>query len=402
MNLSEINEKIDQIGNAWEHFKQVNDERLKQIEKKGSADAMIMEELNKINNSIDEQKSKLEMLEVSMSRPSFENKSSSFTVENLEHKKALNNYLKKGIEVDLANYESKMALDTSITGESSAYGGYLLTPNMQKIISGELLNNCFMRKISSVQTISSSALEVIDDTSFSTSWISETGTVSDSDTSTLTKTTIKAHELVAQPKVTQKLLDDSSINIEEWLAYRLAEEFAQKEEEAFLKGTGDTNNQPKGITNYTSGIDLITSSSGTNGGISAEDIVDLYYSLGEQYVDGASFVMPRAAVSAIRMLKDSTSGAYLWQPALLGGVSDTIMGCPVYQSAYMPALAAESLSVIFGNFKFYQIVDRKNITILRDPYTSKPYVRFYTTKRVGGDVIRKEAFRMLKCGKASS
>ena len=182
------------------------------------------------------------------------------------------------------------------------------------------------------------------------------------------------------------------------MAYQLAEQFAAKEEEAFLKGTGDTNNQPTGITSYTTGIGLVESTATTDGGINTKDIVDLYYSLSEKYVGRASFVMPRSAVSAIRMLKDTTSGAYLWQPALLGGKEDTLMGCPVYQSAYMPALGAGSLSIIFGDFKFYQIVDRLGITILRDPYTAKPYVRFYTTKRVGGDVIRKEAFKMLKCG----
>ncbi len=396
MNLTEISDRIDEIGNAWEHFKSVNDEKLKQIEKKGVADCLVMEELNKINNSLDEQKQKLEQLQISNSRPTFENKGVDFQ-ENLEHKKALNNYLKKGVDAPLANLETKADLTTA-TDSSSAYGGYLLTSNMQRIITGELNENCFMRKICSVQTISSSALEVIDDTSFATSWISETGTVSDSNSSVLSKITIKAHELVAQPKVSQKLLDDASINIEEWLAYRLAEQFAQKEEEAFLKGTGDTNNQPTGITNYTSGIDITTSTSKTNGGIDAKDIVSLYYSLKEQYVGRASFVMPRSAVSAIRMLKDSTSGAYLWQPALLGGKEDTLMGCPVYQSSNMPALAASSLSIIFGDFSFYQIVDRTDIRVLRDPYTSKPYVRFYTTKRVGGDVIRKEAFKMLKCG----
>ena len=311
MSLTEINEKIDQIGNAWEHFKRVNDERLKQIEKKGSADAMLMEELEKINNSMDEQKSKIEKLEISLSRPSLEGKNNEYLVENMEHKRALNNYLKKGIDAPLANIETKTDLTTSMdTG--SAYGGYLLTPNMQKIITGELAENCFMRKICSVQTISSSALEVIDDTNFAANWIIETGAVNDTDTSTLSKVVIKAHELVAQPKVTQKLLDDSSINIEEWLAYRLAEQFAQKEEEAFLKGTGDDDNQPKGITSYTTEIQSITSKSKTNGGIDAKDIVDLYYSLGEQYIGRASFVMPRAAVSAIRMLKDATSGAYLW------------------------------------------------------------------------------------------
>lgn len=396
MNLTEISDRIDEIGNAWEHFKSVNDEKLKQIEKKGVADCLVMEELNKINNSLNEQKQKLEQIQISNSRPTFENKGVDFQ-ENLEHKKALNNYLKKGVDAPLANLETKADLTTA-TDSSSAYGGYLLTPNMQRIITGELNENCFMRKICSVQTISSSALEVIDDTSFATSWISETGTVSDSNSSVLSKITIKAHELVAQPKVSQKLLDDASINIEEWLAYRLAEQFAQKEEEAFLKGTGDTNNQPTGITNYTSGIDITTSTSKTNGGIEAKDIISLYYSLKEQYVGRASFVMPRSAVSAIRMLKDSTSGAYLWQPALLGGKEDTLMGCPVYQSSNMPALGASSLSIIFGDFRFYQIVDRTDIRVLRDPYTSKPYVRFYTTKRVGGDVIRKEAFKMLKCG----
>ena len=397
MNLSEINEKINQIGNTWEHYKQVNDERLKQIEKKGSVDGIVMEELNKINSSLDEQKNKLEKLEVSISRPSFENKND-YYIENLEYKKALNSYLKKGMENQLSQLETKSVLDSSISGETTAYGGYLLSPSMQKIITGELTNNCFMRQISSVQTISSSALEIIDDTSFATNWIAENGTVEDSDVSVLNKKTIKVHELVAQPKVTQKLLDDASINIEEWLAYRLSEQFAQKEEEAFLKGTGDENNQPTGITSYTSDIELIESTSTTAGGITAKDIVQLYYSLKEQYVNRASFVMPRSAVSAIRMLKDETSGAYLWQPALLGGKEDTLMGCPVYQSAYMPELEANSLSIIFGDFKFYQIVDRKDISILRDPYTAKPYVRFYTTKRVGGDIIRTEAFKMLQCG----
>lgn len=396
MNLSEINEKIDQIGNAWEHFKQVNDERLRQIEKKGQADCLVMEELNKINNSIDEQKSKLEKLEISMSRPNFESKNFDYTPENLEHKKALNNYLKKGIDAPLMNLESKFS--NIYNNEGSAYGGYVITPNMQKIISTEIDNICFMRKICSVQSVASSSLEVIDDTEFTTAWIGDSGTVDDTDASNLNKITIKAHELIAQPKVTQKLLDDASINIEEWLAYQLAEQFAGKEEEAFLKGTGDSGNQPKGITTYNSEIELTESDTSVDGGISTKDIINLYYSLGEQYVGKASFVMPRSAISAIRMLKDETSGMYLWQPALLGGKEDTIMGCPVYQSPYMPDLSANSLSVIFGDFRFYQIVDRLGITILRDPYTAKPYVRFYTTKRVGGDVVRKEAFRMLKCG----
>ena len=398
MSLEEINDRLDKMGNAWEHFKSVNNERLRQIEKKGSADCLIQEELSKINDFLDEQKSKIEKIEVSMSRPSLESKSNNDSYENVEYKKALRNYLVKGVDAPLAALEQKADLTTA-TGSGTTYGGYLVSPNMQRIIAGEMDSTCFMRKICSVQNISSSALDIIDDTSFDASWGTETGSVSVSDSTVLNKITIPVCELIAQPQVTQKLLDDSSIDIEEWLAVQLAGKFAQKEEEAFLKGTGSTYNQPVGITTYTdSSIGITESQSGTDGGIDASDIVDLYYSLKEQYVNGACFVMPRTAVSAIRMLKDGTSGAYLWQPALLGGKEDTLMGCPVYQSANMPALGANSYSVIFGNFKFYQIVDRTDIRILRDPYTAKPHVRFYTTKRVGGDVIRKEAFKLLKCG----
>lgn len=389
-----MNDKLEQIGNAWEHFKQVNDERLRQIEKKGCADGLIREELGKISNFLDEQKSKMEKIEISMSRPSFESKGSNY--ENSEYKKALRSYLVKGIDAPLAALEQKSDLTTATSG---TYGGYLVSPNMQRIIAGELDNTNFMRKICSVQNISSSALDIIDDTTFDASWGAETDSVVVSNSTVLSKSTIKVHELIAQPQVTQKLLDDASIDLEEWLALQLANKFSQAEEAAFLVGTGDTYNQPTGITSYTdSSIGVVDSGSTANGGIEAEDIVDLYYALKEQYVNGACFVMPRTAVSAIRMLKDATSGAYLWQPALLGGKEDTLMGCPVYQSAYMPALAGNSYSVVFGNFKYYQIVDRTDVRILRDPYTSKPYVRFYTTKRVGGDVIRKEAFKLLKCG----
>lgn len=394
MNLSDINDKIDQIGNAWEHFKAVNDERLKQIEQKGSADVLTLEELSKINNALTEQKAKLEKLELKNSRPQMESKG--FVMEeNLEYKRALNNYLRKGVDANLANLESKSDLTTSIETGSS-YGGYLLTPNMQKIIAGEVESTCIMRKLASVQQISSSSLDVLDDSNFETYWGTETDPIRDTNSTILNKTVIGTHELVAQPKVTQKLIDDSSIDIEEWLAYRLGEQFARAEEEAFIGGDGS--NKPKGILNYTDDTIEIIDSNSTSGNINVEDIMDLYYKLDEKYVGGASFLMSRGAVANIRMLKDENNGLYLWQPALLSGKEDTLLGCPVYQSSFMPAPTSGSLSVILGDFRFYQIVDRIGIRILRDPYTAKPYVRFYTSKRIGGDVVRKEAFKMLRFG----
>jgi HK97 family phage major capsid protein len=402
MNLSDLNDKLNQLGNSWEHFKKVNDERLRQIERKGSSDPLTEEHLAKVNNAIDEQKSKLEQIEVALSRPETEVKGFKFTNNGeMEYKKAFDSYIRRGVDSNLANLESKSVLNTSTSGDS--YGGYIATPNMQRIITGELQNSCIMRKICSVQEISTSSLDIIDDDSFSTSWNAEAGSVSDTNASTLTKKSIPTHDLIAQPRVTQKLIDDASINIEEWLAYRLGQQFSLAEENAFINGAGSGSNQPVGILNYSAGststtIQRIESADTTDGDFDEDDILNLYYALNEKYVNRASFLMSRSAVQAVRKLKDATSGNYLWQPALLSGSEDMLLGCPVYQSSYMPAVGDDSLSIILGDFSQYQIVDRTGVRILRDPYTSKPYVRFYTTKRVGGDVIKTEAFKVLECG----
>lgn len=395
MNTLEINEKLEKLENTWEHFKQVNNERLLQLEKKSSIDPLTEIKLEKLNNAIEEQKSKIDELEIAMSRPysSIEEYKSN---DDIQYKSAFNNYLKKGIEEQLANIEVKRDLTTAID-TSTSYGGYLLTPNIQKMVYDKIDDLCIMRKICSVQTISSSSLEVIDSSGMTPSWIGETGAVNDTDTSIFSKKTINTHDLIAQPKVSQKLLDDAAIDLEEWLANRLSIDFAGAEENAFINGTGDSANQPKGILSYvgeSEGIEAVTSTNSTLS-FDENDILDLYYSLGDKYVNNASFLLPRTAMKQIRMLKDATSGQYLWNPALLTGTTDTLLGCPIYQSSYMPAVGKGTKSIIFGNFSYYQIVDRIGIRILRDPFTSKPYIRFYTTKRVGGDVINTDAFKGL-------
>ena len=395
MNIVESNNKAEQIGNTWEQFKSTNDERLIQLEKKGNVDPLTEIKLDKINKSLDEQKQQINRIEVALSRPI--NGIEEFkSLENAEYKSAFDSYIKKGIETPLVNLEIKRDLTTSIDS-SSSYGGYLLSPNIQKIIIDSIEEKCIMRKICSVQEISSSSLDVIDSTNMTPSWLNETGTVSDTDTTIFSKTTINTFDLVAQPKVSQKLLDDSAIDIEQWLANRLADDFIGAEENAFINGTGSTNNQPTGILSYVGdedGIETITSSD-TSKRFTESDILDLYYSLDDKYVNNACFLMPRSAIKLIRQLKDTTSGHYLWNPALLSGQTDTLLGSPIYQSSYMPTIGKSSKSIIFGDFKYYQIVDRVGIRILRDPYTVKPYVRFYTTKRVGGDVINKDAFKCL-------
>jgi HK97 family phage major capsid protein len=398
MDILDLNEKLEKLGNSWEHFKEVNNDRLLQLEKKGTVDPLTETKLEKLNSLLEEQKSKIDDLEIAMARPASggeyirEHKSN----DDIQYKNAFNGYLRKGIEEQLASIEMKRDLTTSIDA-STSYGGYLLTPNVQRMIMDKIENVCVMRKICSVQEISSSSLDVIDHSGMSPTWISETGTVSDTDTSVFSRKTIATHDLVAQPKVSQKLLDDVAIDIEEWLANRLGNDFAVAEEAAFINGLGSSSNQPKGILGYvgaSNGIAAVTSTNSTKQ-FTENDVLDLYYSLGEKYVNNASFMMSRSTMKNIRVFKDATSGQYLWNPALLAGQVDTLLGCPIYQSSHMPIVDSAAKIILFGDFKCYQIVDRIGIRILRDPFTAKPYVRFYTTKRVGGDVIDLDAFRGL-------
>lgn len=399
MSLSQINDRLNQLGSSWEHFKKVNDERLKQIEQKGYADPLTNEHLSKVNTSIDAQRERLNRIEVALSRPASEAKGFKFeSAEDMEHKGAFNSYVRRGIDDKLANLELK-SLTTDTSGSN---GGYLVTANMQSLITGNIAANSVMRKICSVQEISSSSLDVIDDdNAFGTAWsASEEATVSDSTNATLSKKAISAYELVAQPKVTQKLIDDGAIDIEAWLAERLAANFLEAEEQAFLTGTGSA--QPTGILNYSAGttsttIERVVTDNAVDGEFEYDDLMNLYYKLDEKYAKRGSFLMHRSTVQKVRMLKDANNN-YIWQPAVLAGQDDMLLGSPVYQSSFMPVPGDSSLSIVFGDFKNYQIVDRTGIRILRDPYTSKPYVRFYTTKRVGGDVVRTDAFKVLQCG----
>ena len=397
---SKIDEKFELINKTWEQFKETNGERLKQLETKSSVDPLTEIKLEKLNSILDEvqqQKDKVEKIETAIARPYRDiNNGDLSSQQDIQYKMAFGNYLKKGIDDQLYKLEQKRDLTTSIENDSS-YGGFLLSPNLQKMILDNLQERCVIRKICSVQEISTASFEVLSGSSMEPSWINETGSVEDTDSSIFSKKTINTHDLVAQPKVSQRMLDDSAINIEEWLANRIADDFAIAEENAFINGTGDEDNKPTGILNYVSDDSIETlESNATSGFFTANEIMDLYYSLGSKYINNASFLLSRTAIKEIRKLKDSTSGQYLWNPSLLANQPSMLLGCPVYTSEYMPTVVSNSFSIIVGDFKYYQIVDRIGIRILRDPYTAKPYVRFLTTKRVGGDVVDTNAFKVLK------
>ena len=397
MSIEEIKSTVDKMATAFENLKEVNERKFKEIEKKGSADPLTEKAIERINGEISqfsEIKSRLDKIETSSAGSLGEEKSSNAAIE--EYKAGFLNYARKGVEAGLEALELK-----TLSVGSDPDGGYTVTPVMSDRIIKNVFETSPMRQVAAVETISSDSLQFIVDIDEATSggWTGETGAVSDTDTPQFAKKTIMAHEQYAQPKATQKLLDDSAINIESWLANKVSEIFSRQENTAFFTGNGV--DKPRGILTYPTGtaweqIEQISSTSGTGAVLSGDDLIKLFYGLKEDYEANASFLMNRATVEATRLLK-STDNQYLWKPGLDAGAPDTILNKPIIQCSDMPVLATDSLSIACGDFsRGYQIVDRIGIRTLRDPFTQKPFVKFYTTKRVGGDVANFEAIKLLK------
>lgn len=395
MSMTEIAGQVHQLGNAWEEFKHVNERRLNEIERKGSADPLTTEQLNRINGALDSYRSRIGQVETALTRPHFGVEGKSLmSADVAEHKAAFCQYIRKGVEDGLSHLEQK-----ALSVGSLPDGGYLVTPQMSEQFAKTAVEISPLRQIANVQIISTDSLDVIQDTaSQAAGWTTETSSVNDSSTTQFGKKNIPAHEMYAQPKATQKLIDDASVNIEEWLTGKLVESFAALENAAFINGDGV--NKPTGILSYPAGTsagEIEQINSGASGQITEDGLIELFYSLKEDYAARAHFVMSRAAVQQARLLKESSTGQYLWNPGLSAGTPDVLLGAPVMQAAEMEAPDADSLSVAVGDFNAaYQIVDRQGVRILRDPFTDKPFVRFYATKRVGGDVVNFEALKLLK------
>lgn len=396
MSIQEVTEGMYALGNAWEQFKQVNENRLHEIERKGSADSLHDGQLKKINEALDHYKSRLDRIETVNARPGREMKSLGYNGDDqAEYKSAFNRYLRKGMDSGLEQIQTK-----ALSAGSNADGGFLVPNQMADLIVNIVNESSPLRALATVETISSDSLDVIEDvTDMDAAWGDETTVRSAETTSaTLGRNTIDTFELYAQPQATQKLVDDASINIEEWVARKVADKMARLEATAFISGNGTT--QPKGILTYAAGTSfgqIQQVNSGTSAVVTADSLINLYYSLKDDYARNATFLMHRTTVQAVRLLKEATTNQYLWQPGLAAGTPDSLMGVPVAVAADMPVPAAASLSIAVADFKrAYLIVDRIGIRTLRDPFTAKPFVKFYTTKRVGGEVVNTDAIKILK------
>lgn len=396
MSIQEVTEGMYALGNAWEQFKQVNENRLNEIERKGAADPLHDGHLKKINDALDHYKSRLDRIETVQARPGREMSTLGYSGQDqAEYKAAFNTYLRKGMDSGLEQIQSK-----ALSVGTDANGGYLVPNQLADLIVQIVNESSPLRALATVETISSDSLDLIEDpTDVGAAWGDET-TVRSAETSapTLGRNTIDTFEMYAQPQATQKLIDDGSIDIEQWIARKVADKMARLEATAFINGDGTT--QPKGLLSYAAGTSWGTIEQVNTGAlatVTADSLIQLYYALKDDYARNASFLMHRTTVQAVRLLKEATTNQYLWQPGLAAGRPDTLLGVPVALAADMPVPAASALSVVVADFKrAYLIVDRIGIRTLRDPFTAKPFVKFYTTKRVGGKVINTDAIKILK------
>lgn len=283
-------------------------------------------------------------------------------------------------------------------------GGYLIAPEIDMDIMTQIVETSPMRRLAKTRTITGKEIGGRRRTGrASATWVYETQSRSNTTTPTIGMWRIMAHEIYAQPADTQENLDDVSFDLEGWLTGELASEFGYAENTAFVGGTGV--GQPRGFTTYASGVpsesswDVIEQVvSGAATAVTADGIVDLVGALKTDYLSDPScgFVLRRATMTKVLELKDG-EGTYLMRPDFTQGFTWRIVGFPATEFPDMPAIGAGNLAIGFGAWaQAYLIVDRRDSTMLRDPYTNKPYVNFYTTKRVGGDVVNPEAIKLQK------
>jgi len=295
----------------------------------------------------------------------------------------------------------------SFSGASGAAGGYAVPREIDQMIDSTLKAISPIRSVANVvRTGTAGYRKLVTAGGIVSGWASETGARGETATPTFNEIAPPSGELYANPAASQAMLDDAQFDVEGWLANEIAREFAVAEGAAFVKGDGV--NKPKGFltyaaTNEADGVRAFGSlqyvASGTAGGFGAsgpDKLIDLIQSLRAPYRQGASFVMNSATLSAIRKMK-TADGSFLWQPAMAAAQPATLLGYPVVEAEDMPDIAANSLSIAFGNFQAgYVIAERSETSILRDPFSNKPFVHFYAVKRIGGGVANSEAIKLMK------
>jgi HK97 family phage major capsid protein len=387
---------------TFEAFKDSNDERLAQLERR-SADVVTTEKVERISRALDEQKRVIDNLSLKKIRPPLGREGARGQLS--EHKSAFEAYIRSGDDRHLR------ALDTKAMSYGSGQdGGYLVPDETETEIGKRLDALSPIRSISSVRQVSAAVLKK----PFAISgpavgWVGETAARPQTATPTLAELQFPTMELYAMPAATTTLLEDAVVDLDQWISGEVEAAFAEQEGAAFVGGDGV--NKPKGFLDHVK----VAESGWTWGKIGyvatgkadslpdtnpSDVLIDSIYALKAGYRQNANWVMNRKTQASIRKLKDA-DGNYLWQPPAAPGQRAMLMGFPLVEAEDMPDGGADATPIAFGDFgRGYLVVDRTGVRVLRDPYSAKPYVLFYTTKRVGGGVQDFDAIKLLKYGTA--
>ncbi|MCE2890344.1 MAG: phage major capsid protein [Aquidulcibacter sp.] len=394
----EVRAAHNELMSAFEAFRSANDQRLAEIEQKSSADVLLQEKVDRIDRSLNRAQASLDRLSLAGLRPGTQ---PAVDLERQEAKAAWAGFMRRGDESALVAIEAK-SLSVGVASD----GGHVAPPEVQATIDRRIIASSPMRRLASIRTTSANIFrKPIAISAPAVGWVAETGTRTETATPSLDLLSFPMGEIYAMAAATQTLLDDALLDMDQWLAGEIAESFSSAESIAFISGDGV--NKPKGLLAYTAAPDASATwgqlgylASGVAGAFPAanpvDKLVDLTYAPKTPYRANASFLMNRRTVGLVRKFKDS-SGQYIWQPSLVAGQPATLLGFPVVECEDMPDVNASGLAIAFGDFeKGYLIVDRADVRVLRDPYTNKPFVMFYVTKRLGGGVQNFDAIKLLK------
>jgi HK97 family phage major capsid protein len=394
---------FEELKALFEQFKAANDERLKQIEAKGHADPLLEAKVDKINAALSELRDQADKTEAAFNRIGLVG-SNGAPVQN-EYQKAFSAFARKG--------DIQAALSTG----SDPDGGYSVPIEVDRAILNLAINDVPMRRLATVMSgTTPNYTKLVDVKGTGSAWVGETDARGVTNSPQLAALTPFMGELYANPAATQTMLDDSFLDVEGWLAASVNETFSIAENTAFTTGNGT--NKPKGILAYTTATTAdATRAFGTvqhvitgeaaafktpSATVSPADcLIDLIYSLKAAYRQGATLMMNKLTLATVRKFKDAVDGEYIWTPpsaeGIASGQAGTLLGYGVVENEDMPDVGAGALAVAFGDFKrAYTIYDRIGTRLLRDPYTNKPYVHFYLTKRVGGFLTDSNALKLLK------
>ena len=349
--------------------------------------------LSVLRSDVDEVKSRLDKVGRAALRPAL----SGSEGQSLELKGFVDGYLRHGREAELK----------SVNGAVPADGGFAVPREIDAMITAQLKAISPIRAIAQVVQVGTSGYrKLVSSSGTASGWVSETAARPETGTAKFNEIAPPMGELYANPAASQSMLDDAAFNLEEWLAGEIATEFAKAEGAAFINGTGTS--QPRGFLNAPTSTagdaarpfgtlqHSVTGNATTFDASPEVKLIDMVHSLKAAHRQGAVFVMNSKTLATVRKFK-AADGSFLWQPGIMDGQPARLLGYPVIEAEDMPDVAANAFPIAFGNFRNgYLIAERRATTILRDPFTNKPFVNFYATKRVGGQVLDSDAIKLLR------